>query len=131
LDKRSLSEQDICTQFITPAIQRAGWNLAMQVRQEVTFTAGRIVVRGKLVARGRRKRADYVLYYTPNLPLAVIEAKDNTHGIGAGMQQALGYAETLDVPLTVRVFLWRFERYVAKPCVSLGREPQELQDSLL
>jgi hypothetical protein len=71
------------------------------------------------------------LYYTPNLPLAVIEAKDNTHGIGAGMQQALGYAETLDVPLTVRVFLWRFERYVAKPCVSLGREPQELQDSLL
>jgi type I restriction enzyme R subunit len=98
LDKRSLSEQDICTQFITPAIQRAGWNLAMQVRQEVTFTAGRIVVRGKLVARGRRKRADYVLYYTPNLPLAVIEAKDNTHGIGAGMQQALGYAETLDVP---------------------------------
>jgi type I restriction enzyme R subunit len=98
LDKRSLSEQDICTQFITPAIQRAGWNLAMQVRQEVTFTAGRIVVRGKLVARGRRKRADYVLYYTPNLPLAIIEAKDNTHGIGAGMQQALGYAETLDVP---------------------------------
>ena len=98
MDKRNLSEQDICTQFITPAIQRAGWDLSTQVRQEVTFTDGRIVVRGKLVARGRRKRADYMLYHKPNLPLAVIEAKDNKHGIGAGMQQALGYANILDIP---------------------------------
>jgi type I restriction enzyme R subunit len=55
-------------------------------------------VRGKLHTRGKQKRADYVLYYAPNLPIAVIEAKDNNHSLGGGMQQALGYAETLDIP---------------------------------
>ena len=98
MDKRSLSERDICTKFITPALQKAGWDEMMQIREEVGFTKGRIIVRGKLVSRGKGKRADYILYYKPNLPLAVIEAKDNKHAIGDGMQQALDYAATLDIP---------------------------------
>ncbi|PYD88293.1 restriction endonuclease [Pseudomonas syringae pv. pisi] len=98
MSKKSLSERDICTQFITPAVQRAGWDFSTQVREEVTFTAGRITVRGKLHGRGAKKRADYLLYFKPNLPIAVIEAKDNAHGLGDGMQQALSYAETLDLP---------------------------------
>ena len=98
LDKRGLSERDICTKFITPAVTSAGWDLLTQVREELDFTKGRITVRGKLVSRGKGKRADYVLYIKPNIPLAVIEAKDNSHAIGAGMQQALDYAETLAVP---------------------------------
>ncbi|WP_349568451.1 EcoAI/FtnUII family type I restriction enzme subunit R [Azotobacter salinestris] len=98
MDKKSLSERDICTKFITPAIQQAGWDIHKQVREEVSFTKGRIIVRGKLHSRGEAKRADYVLYHQPNLPIAVIEAKDNKHSLGAGMQQALGYAEALDVP---------------------------------
>lgn len=96
--KKSLSERDICTKYITPAIQSSGWNIHSQVREEVTFTAGRIIVRGKVHARGKAKRADYILYYKPNQPIAVIEAKDNNHSVGHGMQQALDYAEALDVP---------------------------------
>ncbi len=69
-----------------------------QIREEVSFTKGRIIVRGKLVTRGKGKRADYILYYKPNLPLAVIEAKDNDHAVGDGLQQALEYAVTLDIP---------------------------------
>ena len=76
MDKKSFSERDICTKFITPAIQSAGWDVNTQVREEVSFTNGRITVRGKLVSRGQRKRADYLLYYKPNVPIAVIEAKD-------------------------------------------------------
>ena len=98
MDKSSLSERDICTKFITPALRRAGWDEMLQMREEVSFTKGRIIVRGKLVARGKAKRADYLLYFKPNVPLAIIEAKDNTHGVGDGMQQALDYAETLNVP---------------------------------
>ncbi|WP_312184441.1 EcoAI/FtnUII family type I restriction enzme subunit R, partial [Massilia timonae] len=98
MSKTSLSERDICTQFITPAVQRAGWDFSTQVREEVTFTAGRITVRGKLHSRGTKKRADYLLYFKPNLPIAVIEAKDNNHSLGDGMQQGLSYAETLDLP---------------------------------
>ena len=98
MDKRSLSERDICTKFITPALRRAGWDEISQLREEVSFTAGRIVVRGKLVTRRKRKRADYILYTKPNIPIAVIEAKDNTHSVGDGMQQALDYAETLNIP---------------------------------
>jgi type I restriction enzyme R subunit len=93
-----LSERDICTKRITPALVRAGWDLDSQIREEVSFTAGRIIVRGKLVTRGKAKRADYILYYKPNIPIAVIEAKDNTHSVGDGMQQALDYAETLEIP---------------------------------
>ena len=98
MDKKTLSERDICTKFITPAIQRAGWDIQKQVREEVGFTNGRIIVRGKLHTRGESRRADYILYHQPNVPLAVIEAKDNKHTIGSGMQQALGYADALDVP---------------------------------
>ena len=98
MDKKKLSERDICTKFITPAISGAGWDVQTQVREEVALTSGRVIVRGKLVARGEKKRADYVLYWKPNIPVAVVEAKDNTHSVGAGMQQALGYAEMLDVP---------------------------------
>ncbi|WP_431258546.1 EcoAI/FtnUII family type I restriction enzme subunit R [Roseateles chitinivorans] len=98
MNKRSLSERDICTKFIAPAITAAGWDVQRQVREEVSFTKGRIVVRGKLHSRGKSRRADFILYHQLNLPLAVIEAKDNTHTLGDGMQQALDYAEALDVP---------------------------------
>ena len=98
MDKQQLSERDICTQYITPALVRSGWELATQVREEFSLTNGRILVRGKLHARARNKRADYVLFYKPNLPIAVIEAKDNRHSLGDGMQQGLGYGELLQVP---------------------------------
>lgn len=98
MDKGELSEQDIRTKFITPAIQHAGWDVRTQVREELALTKGRVIVRGKEVRRGTAKRADYVLYYKPNIPVAVIEAKDANHSVAAGMQQALGYAEMLDVP---------------------------------
>lgn len=98
LDKQGLSERDICTKFITPAVKRAGWDEMTQIREEVSFTKGRIIVRGKLVSRGQGKRADYILYFKPNIPLALIEAKDNKQPVGAGMQQALEYAATLDIP---------------------------------
>ena len=98
MDKKALSERDICTKFITPALRAAGWDEVSQIREEVPFTKGRIIVRGKLVSRGQGKRADYILYIKPNIPLAVIEAKDNTHSVGHGIQQALEYATTLDLP---------------------------------
>ncbi len=98
MDKKSLSERDICTKFITPAIIKAGWDKDSQIREEVSFTAGKVMVRGKLVSRGKGKRADYILYYKNNIPLAVIEAKDNKHSAGAGIQQAIEYGEILDIP---------------------------------
>ena len=98
MNKKSLSERDICTKFITPSLMAAGWDLDTQIREEVGFTDGRIYVRGKIHARGAKKRVDHILYYKPNIPLAIIEAKDNNHTVGAGMQQALGYAKPLDVP---------------------------------
>jgi len=98
IDKKQLSERDICTKFITPAIGRAGWDITSQVREEVSFTDGKIYVRGSLTMRGKRKRADYILYHRPNIPVAIIEAKDNKHSVGAGMQQALEYARILDIP---------------------------------
>ncbi|OYW56030.1 MAG: restriction endonuclease [Hyphomicrobium sp. 32-62-53] len=98
MDKRSLTERDICTKFILPAVKRAGWDEMLQVREEVYFTKGRIIVRGKLVTRGKAKKADFILYYKPNIPIALIEAKDNNHSVGDGMQQALDYAATLDIP---------------------------------
>ena len=98
VNKQDLTERDICTKFITPALRNAGWDEMVQIREEVSFTKGCIIVRGKLVTRGKGKRADYILYYKPNIPIAVIEAKDNSHSVGDGMQQALGYAETLNIP---------------------------------
>lgn len=98
-DKKSLTERDICTKFITPAvIETAGWNRDSQIREELSLTKGRILVRGRLHSRGKQKRADYVLYHKTNIPLAVIEAKDNTHTVRSGIQQAIEYAELLDVP---------------------------------
>jgi type I restriction enzyme R subunit len=101
MPQHSFSESDVKEKFITPAIIRAGWNELTQVRREVYFTDGRIYVKGKLTARGKRKFADYILYYQSlekNIPLAIIEAKDNSHSIRSGIQQALGYANTLDIP---------------------------------
>lgn len=98
LNKKSLSERDICTKFITPAIVKAGWDKNIQFLEEVSFTAGKITVKGKLHSRGKAKRADYILYYKPNIPIAIIEAKDNKHTIGSGLQQALGYSNDLEIP---------------------------------
>ncbi len=98
MNKKELSESDICAKYITPAIKQSGWDELTQLRREVSFTDGRIIVQGKLYTRGRRKRADYILYYKPNQPIAIVEAKDNTKSMGTGMQQALEYAEILDIP---------------------------------
>jgi type I restriction enzyme, R subunit len=98
MDKRSLTERDICTKFILPAVKRAGWDEMVQVREEYAFTNGQIIVRGKMTYRGRRKRVDFILYYKPNIPIALIEAKDNNHSVGDGMQQGLDYGATLDIP---------------------------------
>jgi type I restriction enzyme R subunit len=98
ISKKDLSERDICTKYITPAIQTAGWDIQTQVREEVYFTDGRIYVRGNLTTRGKGKRADYILYYKPNIPIAIIEAKDNKHTVKAGIQQGLDYANILDIP---------------------------------
>jgi type I restriction enzyme R subunit len=102
MHKRSLAETEICDRFITPALQRAGW-LMERIRREYSFTDGRIIVRGRLVSRGRRRRADYLLTYE-GVPLAVIEAKDNTHSLGDGMQQALAYSDALGSPFVPFVF---------------------------
>ena len=96
--KKDLSERDICTQFITPALKKAGWNIETQIREEVGFTDGRIYVKGNKTARGVRKRADYILYYKPNIPIAIIEAKDNKHTVRAGIQQGIEYSTILDIP---------------------------------
>jgi type I restriction enzyme R subunit len=94
IDKKSLSERDICTKYITPALVNQGWNINTQIREEVTLTKSRVIVRGKLASRGEQKRADYVLYYKPGVPLAVIEAKDNNHSVSAGMQQAIAFSNS-------------------------------------
>ncbi len=99
MNKKDLSERDIITKFIMPAIRKAGWNIEKQVREEVFFTDGRIYVKGNKTARGERKFADIILYYKPNIPIAIIEAKDNKHTVGAGLQQGLDYAEILDIPV--------------------------------
>ncbi len=107
MDKRDLSERDICTKFITPAIERSGWKQS-QFREEVRLTDGRVMVRGKLASRvknpavkGGPKRADYVIYARPNVPIAVVEVKKNRYSVGHGMQQALLYAEMLDAPFAL------------------------------
>lgn len=99
--KKALSERDIISKYILPAIEQSGWNRQTQMKEEVSFTDGRIFVKGRKTKRGIRKRADIILYYKANIPVAVIEAKDNNHAAGAGMQQALEYAEMLDIPVAV------------------------------
>lgn len=98
MNKKDLSESDIKAKYITPAILKSGWDEQTQLGREVFFTDGRIYVKGKLTARGKRKFADYILFYKPNVPIAIIEAKDNKHTVKSGIQQALGYANTLDIP---------------------------------
>ncbi len=93
MNKKDLSETDIRTKFITPAIVEAGWDIQTQIREEVCITHGKILVRGRKHKRGKPRFADYILYYRPNIPIAVIEAKDNKHTIGDGIQQALNYSE--------------------------------------
>jgi type I restriction enzyme R subunit len=99
-DKKLLSEIDICDLFITPAIKDVGWDQTKQIRRDVTLTPGPIVVRGNMSSRNKKKKkfADYVLYWEPDVPIAVIEAKDNTQTVSQGLQQALGYANLLQVP---------------------------------
>lgn len=92
-----MSERDICIKIITPPLENALWDKQTQILKEVSFTDGKIIVRGKMTARGLRKRADYILYHKPNMAIAIIEAKDNTHTVGAGIQQALDYAKSLDI----------------------------------
>jgi len=100
MNKSTLSERDICTKFITPALESAGWDKQTQLREEVNLTAGRVLVRGNKGTRDLKsiRRADYVLYLKPNLPLAIVEAKDNRHSMRDGIQQALDYAAMLDLP---------------------------------
>jgi type I restriction enzyme R subunit len=99
-NKKELSETDICDLFITPAIAKAGWDPIKQIRREVTLIPGPVVVRGNMSSRNKKKKkfADYVLSWEPGVPIAVVEAKDNTNTVSQGMQQALDYAEILDVP---------------------------------
>jgi type I restriction enzyme R subunit len=97
-NKKEMTETDIRTKFITPAIVKAGWNRMSQIREEYSITKGRIVARGKICKRESPLKADYVLFYKPNKPIAVVEAKDNNHTLSDGMQQALQYAKMLDVP---------------------------------
>ncbi len=96
--KKQLSETDIISKFIMPAVEKAGWDSMTQIRQEVKLRDGKVIVRGQLGVRKTVKSADIVLYHKPNIPLAVIEAKANKHELGKGMQQALDYARLLDVP---------------------------------
>lgn len=99
-DKKKLSETDICDLFITPAIKNVGWDHITQIRREVTLTPGPVIVRGNMSSRNKKKKkfADYVLNQEPGVPIAVVEAKDNKNTVSQGMQQALGYAEILEVP---------------------------------
>lgn len=98
MNKKDLSESDIKAKYITPAILKSGWDEQTQIGREIFFTDGRIYVKGKLTARGKRKFADYILFYKPNVPIAIIEAKENKHSVKSGIQQALNYANTLDIP---------------------------------
>lgn len=130
----NLSERDICTKFITPALIKAGWDSHKQIREEVSFTDGRIIVQGKIYTRGQRKRADYILYHSPNKPIAIVEAKDMTKPVGDGMQQALAYAEILQVPFVFtsngKSFVFHDKTNPDKPETELSLDafpsPQEL-----
>src|ERR1700752_1887462 len=103
MDKKKLSEADICLKFITPALQRAGWDVHDQVFMNFTLKPGRMVVNGPLAERDKKTAlfADYILCYKAGLPIAAIEAKDNNHALGAGMMQDIKYAELLEAPFAI------------------------------
>lgn len=95
-NKKSLSEEDIKNRYITPALDKAGWEKT-HYRMEYYFTAGRVLIQGKQHARKEGKKADYLLFASPNNPIAIVEAKDNNKPVGGGLQQAIEYAQILDV----------------------------------
>lgn len=97
MDKKQLTEQEIRTRYIIPAIAKAKWT-SSQIREEYAITKGRIIARGGTYKRDKAKFADYVLFYKPHIPLAIVEAKDNNHAVSDGMQQALDYAKRLMIP---------------------------------
>ncbi len=101
--KKDLSESDICDRYITPALHKAGWKKS-QIRREYSFTDGQVIVRGETPEWERRKRADYVLFHHTNQVIAVIEAKDNSHSVEAGIQQAQGYANKEAIVEIIREF---------------------------
>ena len=96
LDKKQMTEEDIKLQYITPAIT-SKWNI-QKITMETQVTDGRVSLKGNLVYREPAKRADYLLYLSANNPIAVIEAKDNNHSVSFGLQQAMTYAQMLDLP---------------------------------
>jgi type I restriction enzyme R subunit len=102
MNKTALSESDICDKYVRPAMERAGWHALEQIYREYPLRAGRVVVRGRTARRdlGTVLRADYALFYKTNIPLAVVEVKDNNHAVGAGMAQAIRYGDLLDVPFS-------------------------------
>ena len=123
MNKKDLTERDICTKYINPALEKAGWDLRKQVREEVTFTDGRIIVQGHLHTRGVRKRADYILFYKRDIPIAIIEAKDNKKPVGSGMQQALEYADILQLPF---VFTSNGDSFVFHDHTNKDKPEQEI-----
>ena len=125
-EKKALSETDISDLFITPAIRDAGWDSMRQIRREVTLTPGPVIVRGNLSSRNKKKKkfADYVLYWEPNVPVAVVEAKDNKHTVSQGLQQALGYAEILEVP---SAFSSNGDAFASHNKVRMNGEPIETE----
>lgn len=98
LDKKQMTEEDIKLNYITPALLSSGWKDKITLETKVQFTDGMINLKGNLVARESPKKADYVLYAEKNYPVAIVEAKDNNHSVSFGLQQAMTYAQMLDVP---------------------------------
>jgi type I restriction enzyme R subunit len=127
MDKRKLTETDIITKFILPAIESAGWDSMTQLRQEVKLRDGKVIVRGQIGMRQTVKSADIVLYHKPNMPLAVIEAKANKHEVGKGIQQGLDYARLLDVPF---IFASNGDGFIFHDKTAAAGQPIETQIGL-
>ena len=127
MDKTQLSEADIISKFILPAVDKAGWNFMSQIRQEVKLRDGKVIVRGQVGMRRTVKSADIVLYHKPNMPLAVIEAKANKHEVGKGIQQGLDYARLLDVPF---IFASNGDGFIFHDKTAPVGQPIETQISL-
>ncbi|MFK8010522.1 MAG: type I restriction endonuclease, partial [Marinicellaceae bacterium] len=127
MDKKQLTESDIITKFILPAVKQAGWDVMSQIRQEVMLRDGKVVVRGQIGARKKVKAADIVLYTKFSQPIAVIEAKSNKHEIGKGMQQAMDYARLLDVPF---VFASNGDGFIFRNNIAKKGESLEQEISL-
>ena len=98
LTKKDLTEEDIKLKYIIPALQKADWDIKSQIRCEYYYTTGKINVRENVAQRGKGKKVDYLLSYKSNLPIAIVEAKDNKVAVSHGIQQAMDYANDLDIP---------------------------------